>query len=116
MSRLSGGSWGRFARAATVTLAVAFLASRFVGAGHAIRRKVFEAVGGYDDCLFFCGEEMDLCYRMLNAGYRIEYVPDVTILHKASPDRRVEWDTLRYYFSMRNGLYTAHKFGIPLPR
>jgi GT2 family glycosyltransferase len=49
-----------------------FPSTRFVGAGHAIRRTTFEAVGGYDDRLFFCLEETDLCYRMLNTGMRIE--------------------------------------------
>src|SRR5688572_16548214 len=43
---------------------VAFATTRFIGAGHAIRRNVFEEVGGYDAQLFFCGEELDLCYRM----------------------------------------------------
>jgi GT2 family glycosyltransferase len=93
-----------------------FLASRIVGAGHAIRRSLFEAVGGYDDRLFFCGEELDLCYRMINAGYRIEYVPDVAVLHKVSPDHRVYWGRGRYYFTVRNSLYSAYKFGTPLPR
>jgi len=69
-----------------------FSTTRFVGAGHAIRRSVFTAVGGYDDRLFFCGEELDLCYRMLNAGLRIDYVPDVAVLHKVSPDHRSYWE------------------------
>jgi GT2 family glycosyltransferase len=93
-----------------------FLTTRFVGAGHAIRRSVFEKVGGYDSRLFFCGEEIDLCYRMLNIGYHIEYVPQVEILHKVSPQHRVFWGKGRFYFTVRNNLYTSYKFGVSIPR
>lgn len=94
----------------------AFACSRFVGAGHALRRRVFEEVGRYDDRLFFCGEEIDLCYRILNRGYRIEYFPDAEILHKISPEHRVRWERGRYYFTVRNNLYTSYKIGVPIPR
>jgi len=93
-----------------------FPTTRFIGAGHAIRRSVFELVGAYDQRLFFCGEELDLCYRMLNTGYRIAYVPDVAIRHKVSPEHRVFWGKGRFYFTVRNNLYTAYKFGIPRSR
>jgi GT2 family glycosyltransferase len=93
-----------------------FLTTRFIGAGHAIRRAAFEAAGGYDDRLFFCQEELDVCYRMLNLGYQIEYFPDVRIRHKVSPDHRVAWERGRYFFTVRNALYTSYKFGVPLPR
>lgn len=88
-----------------------FDTTRFIGAGHIIRRSVFEAVGGYDERLFFCGEELDLCYRMLNTGHRIAYLPDVVIRHKVSPEHRVFWGRGRFYYTVRNNLYTTRKFG-----
>lgn len=88
-----------------------FNTTRFIGAGHALRRDVFDSVGGYDESLFFCGEELDLCYRMLNLGYRIAYMPDVGVRHKVSPEHRVYWDRGRYYYTVRNTLYTNYKFG-----
>jgi len=93
-----------------------FPTTRFIGAGHAMRRDVFNSVGMYDERLFFCGEEIDLSYRMLNAGYRIAYVPEVSIRHKVSPEHRVLWGRGRYYYTVRNSLYSAYKFGTPLPR
>lgn len=93
-----------------------FPTTRFIGAGHAIRRSVFEAVGAYDERLFFCGEELDLCYRMLNTGSRIAYVPDVAIRHKVSPEHRVFWGKGRFFYTVRNNLYTAYKFGASTPR
>jgi GT2 family glycosyltransferase len=93
-----------------------FAATRFIGAGHALRRAAFEAVGGYDERLFFCGEELDLCYRMLNLGMRIEYCPDVAVLHKVSPEHRVFWDRGRFFYTARNALYSLYKFGEPRSR
>jgi len=93
-----------------------FLTTRFIGAGHAIRRSTFETVGAYDATLFFCGEERDLCYRMLNQGMRIEYVHTVEVLHKVSPEHRVFWGGGRYYYTVRNTLYSLYKYGEPLPR
>ena len=93
-----------------------FPTTRFIGAGHAMRRQVFETVGGYDARLFFCGEELDLCYRMLNTGFRIEYVPRIEILHKVSPQHRVFWGRGRFFFTVRNNLYMSYKFGMGLPR
>ena len=93
-----------------------FTTTRFIGAGHALRRSAFEAVGGYDAKLFFCGEEVDLCYRMLNLGMRIEYDPEIEILHKVSPEHRVFWERGRFFYTVRNALYSMYKFEIPRSR
>lgn len=90
-----------------------FFVTRFIGAGHAMRREAFEAAGGYDDALFFAGEERDISYRILNRGYHIRYVPSLAVLHKVDPEARVRWDSGRYYYSLRNALYIEYKFGRP---
>lgn len=58
-----------------------FETTYFVGVGHAIRASVLEEVGGYPE--FEYGfEELDLSFRLLEAGYRIRYCPDVVVEHK----------------------------------
>ena len=86
-----------------------FLATRFCGAGHAIKRKVFDSIGGYDASLFFYWEEVDLSNKILNLGYTIAYDPDISIYHKLSPDSRVNWSDKRYYYLVRNILYIDWK-------
>lgn len=88
---------------------------KFVGAGHAIKRAEFERAGGYDDRLFFCFEELDLCYRFLNLGLKIRYVPSVKVLHRVSPELRVSWTGTRFYYLVRNRLYIHLKYGGGLP-
>jgi len=93
-----------------------FPTAQFVGAGHAIRRTAFETAGGYDDDLFFAWEELDLSYRILNAGYKMKYAPNVVVLHKISPECRISWRDGRYYYFVRNRLYIHWKYGATLPR
>jgi GT2 family glycosyltransferase len=44
-------------------------------------RPVYEKVGGWDEDYFFYGEDIDLCYRIHQAGYQVIYYPAVEILH-----------------------------------
>jgi GT2 family glycosyltransferase len=87
-----------------------FLATRFCGAGNALRRAAFDAAGGYDERLFFYWEELDLSYRLINLGYEVAYEPRITVLHKISPQARTQWKTGRYYYLVRNALYVDWKY------
>ena len=91
-----------------------FMATRFIGAGHALRRIAFDGAGGYDADLFFAGEERDLSYRILNLGYAVRYCPEFAVLHKVDPTARVNWRSGRFYYTVRNVLYSDFKFGSPL--
>jgi GT2 family glycosyltransferase len=86
-----------------------FLTSRFVGAGHMLRRAAFQRAGGYDPHLFFLHEELDLSYRLINAGGMILYTPDVVVRHKVSGERRV-WTSQRHVLDVRNSLYLMAKY------
>lgn len=46
----------------------------------AVRRSVFEAVGGFNETLR-SGEDMDFCYRLMRAGYTSVYQPAVKVRH-----------------------------------
>lgn len=54
----------------------------FRGAGHAIRKHVYKEVGPYPDYFPYGHEELDICLKILNAGYRIIYFPKVEVTHK----------------------------------
>ena len=46
-----------------------------------LRREAFEAVGGFDTSYFMYCEDMDLCWRMADAGWRSVYVPTAVVMH-----------------------------------
>ncbi len=50
-----------------------------------VRREVFEAVGGFAPMRF--GEDIDLSYRIAEAGFEPRLVPDAWVYHK----RRTRW-------------------------
>lgn len=87
-----------------------FLATRFCGAGHAIRRSGFEKTRGYDERLFFYWEELDLSYQLVELCYEIRYEPSIVVRHKISPEGRTEWKGLRFYYLVRNALFLDWKY------
>lgn len=91
-----------------------FTTARFVGAGHMLRRASFDAVNGYDETLIFLHEEVDLSYRLINAGGTVVYDPTIRVRHKVSAENRVSWTDKRYYFHIRNTIYMTSKFNFPI--
>ena len=59
------------------------------GACFLVRRAAFEQVGGFDEAYFMYAEDVDLCWRLGRAGWRVAYVPaaEVTHLQGVSTDR-----------------------------
>lgn len=53
-----------------------------VGAFLFIRNSVLQKVGYFDEDYFLYAEDIDLCYRIKTAGFKIMYVPDVKIIHE----------------------------------
>ena len=51
------------------------------GAFLLIRREVGKKVGWFDEDYFWYGEDLDLCFRVKKAGWKIMFVPDVKIIH-----------------------------------
>jgi hypothetical protein len=46
-----------------------------------LRRQALEQVGLFDEQYFMYGEDLDLCYRIKEASWKISYVPDTQIIH-----------------------------------
>ncbi len=78
------------------------------GSCMAVRASAFEQCDGLDEAFFVHMEEIDLCWRMQNAGYIICYVSDAVVWH-------VGGGTLSYdspekvYYNFRNSLMMLAK-------
>jgi O-antigen biosynthesis protein len=53
----------------------------------AMRREVFQEVGGFDEQLPLNFNDVDLSYKVRSAGYRLVWVPQVTLSHFESQTR-----------------------------
>ena len=51
------------------------------GAFMFIEKKVLDKIGGFDEDFFMYGEDIDLSYRIQNAGFRNYYFSESTIIH-----------------------------------
>jgi GT2 family glycosyltransferase len=51
------------------------------GAAFFVKRKAYMEIGGLDASFFAHQEEIDLCWRFLNQGYKIACVPQSTVYH-----------------------------------
>lgn len=62
------------------------------GAFLLIRREAFDAVGGWDEAYRFYAEDLDLCLRVRQAGWRVRYVGTATALHQKGAASHLQAD------------------------
>lgn len=92
-----------------------------------IRREALEKAGGWDGTHFFMYyEDVDLCYRVRSAGYKVLYAPQSTLFHyrnktpldpgrrKALMRRGLAAFVRQHYGPLRRRLYPA-LLGLPDP-
>jgi GT2 family glycosyltransferase len=81
----------------------------------AVRRSVFEQVGGWPGEFRFVHEGVDLAWRILDAGYRVHYAGDIGALHPPpAPVAAAERHAYSAYFGARNRVWLARRH-LPLP-
>ena len=51
------------------------------GACMLIRKSAIDKIGGLDTDYFLYGEDIDICYRIKEYGWKIYYVPNSEIIH-----------------------------------
>ena len=73
----------------------------------AFRRDDFLRTGGYYEPFRIGGEGDDLAYRMIDAGLRIFYCPQVEVRHSMSEETRA--GRRPHYYYMRNHIWTAFR-------
>jgi N-acetylglucosaminyl-diphospho-decaprenol L-rhamnosyltransferase len=62
-----------------------------VGAFLLLRREAWDAVGGFDDRRFMYAEDLDLGWRLREAGWATRYVPGAVVLHDESAATAAAW-------------------------
>jgi N-acetylglucosaminyl-diphospho-decaprenol L-rhamnosyltransferase len=71
------------------------------GAVLLVRRAASEAVGGFDPAYFMYGEEMDLCYRVREAGWTVVFDPDAEFVHVGGVSTGARWGERPAFGAMR---------------
>jgi GT2 family glycosyltransferase len=83
----------------------------FLGGACAVRRVAYDEVGGYFDELFYGHEEVELCWRLVDAGWTIRYLADVEVFH---PKSKIERHAKGWELTGRNRVLIARR-SLPWP-
>lgn len=78
------------------------------GAAFFIRKTTWDASGGLDRHFFAHMEEIDLCWRLKNRGYKIMYCPGAKVYHVGGGALSVE-SPYKTYLNFRNNLVMLQK-------
>ena len=78
------------------------------GACMCVRTKVYKECGGLDAAFFAHMEEIDLCWRMRNKGYRLACVPQSTVYHLGGGSLHYD-NPRKNYLNHRNNLLMLYK-------
>ncbi|AFN73539.1 glycosyl transferase family 2 [Melioribacter roseus P3M-2] len=79
------------------------------GAFMMLRREVYEKIGGFDPQFFMYGEDLDLCYRTQQAGYKVYYVHSTEIFHyKGESTKRSSIDETKYFYDAMHLFVKKH--------
>ncbi len=71
------------------------------GAFMMVRKKVLDKTGGFDERFFMYAEDIDLSYRIRQAGYYNYYLPDAPIIHfKGESTQKDSQYIKRFYGAM----------------
>jgi GT2 family glycosyltransferase len=73
------------------------------GAAMFVRTKCWREAGGFDDRFFAHMEEIDLCWRLKNMGYKIAYCAESEVYHVGGGTLNVE-NPFKTYLNFRNNL------------
>ena len=78
------------------------------GACMCVRTKIYKECGGLDASFFAHMEEIDLCWRMRNKGWRLVCLPESVVYHLGGGS--LHYDSPRKtYLNHRNNLLMIHK-------
>lgn len=78
------------------------------GACLAIRKEFFYKVGGLDEDYFAHQEEIDLCWRLHNFGFRVKYTPKAVVYHIGGATLNSQ-NPKKTFYNFRNSLFNLVK-------
>ncbi len=74
-----------------------------------MRKEVYQKVGGFDEQFFMYGEDLDLCYRIQKAGFKVFYFHDTQIIHyKGESTKRSNIDEVKMFYNAMHLFVKKH--------
>lgn len=82
--------------------------SVLVGAFMFIKKTVYEEVNGFDEAYFMYGEDIDLSYKIMQAGYTNHYLGTADTLHYKGESTQKDLEYLNRFYGAMRIFYKKH--------
>ena len=86
-----------------------------MGSALMVKKEVLDSAGWFDENIFIWFDEVDLCYRIKKAGWKIYFTPDAQIIHHLSRSFK-QWKSITQVLNgalmwriSRNYFFRKHK-------
>jgi GT2 family glycosyltransferase len=81
------------------------------GAFFLTAKTVIQKTGGFDEAFFMYGEDIDLSYRIQQAGFKNYYFPSATIIHfKGESTKKGSLDYIKFFYQAMS-IFVKKHFG-----
>lgn len=78
------------------------------GAFMFIRKSVLDMIGGFDESFFMYGEDIDLSYRIINAGFSNAYLPVPIIHYKGESTVKTSYSYAKVFYDAMLIFFNKH--------
>lgn len=77
-----------------------------------VRSTLYEKLGGFDEAMFMYGEDAELCKRIRDMGYKVQYYPKAKLVHYGGQSSKLasKIAIISYYYSFYY-LFKKHVVG-----
>ncbi|HJO03956.1 MAG TPA: glycosyltransferase family 2 protein [Acidobacteriota bacterium] len=80
-----------------------------------LRREAFDQLGGFDERFFLYAEDVDLCLRLVRAGWHLRYVSEARVRHRRGASAAVRpLMTEHWYRRSQIAFYEKHRSRLAL--
>jgi len=66
-------------------------AEHIPGCNMSFRKSALEHIGGFDPIFRLAADDVDICWRLINAGYQIGFSPSAVVWHHRRPSVKAYW-------------------------
>jgi hypothetical protein len=66
-------------------------AEHIPGCNMSFRKSALEDIGGFDPLFRIAADDVDICWRLINAGYQIGFSPSAVVWHHRRPSLKAYW-------------------------
>ncbi len=72
------------------------------------RKEAFDAVGGFDEGFHLYYEDVDICARLWQSGWRVVHQPSAKVVHHAQRASRRNWQYFRWHIASILRFFMKH--------